>query len=519
MRFFFFCMCAVILFIETNSIVHAQNVDNLLSSDNVFDTLSVDLKINGSDGPINVAVGERITISWESEGATRCKGNWSKKDLPFNGKISGRLNRSLIGSVTVRFACMDADGNRTDDSVVLNISNPSVINTPLTPQPPPPPPPPPPSPVPDQPIIISSCGEITKPGTYLVDTDLVSSGEPCVHIHDTNNVELNCQSRVIIGKNENYGIFVQKTSDFKISNCTLTSSINVPVDVSTQHVLRIADSQRGELYGSTINGNYASVSGATDIAIHDNKFTNQFSVYKSNRITITKNSFSNDTDPIHLESGDNNLIVSNTIDGKSDGVWRGLGGESKSIGSDDGIVIKNENHDLIQGNAIQNVWDCGIENAGTLFDSKIIGNSVKNAGYCAIGGWYWSSVKGNLIKDNVGDNIPQMFVFFRAYHLLPNEQYVYFKDNMFENNKFINPRIVVLRDGSDGFMNASRIVIEASDVPSPNIAVGSNIFKNNDFSTAALPYFSPPSMIVDGGGNICAKSSDPNYPLACGRGN
>src|SRR3989344_6213835 len=112
----------VMLFIGVFSSAYAESADTLLQNENIFDTLSVDLKINGSDGPVEVAVGDRITISWESDGAKRCRSNFSKKDLPLNGKVSGRLSRSLVGSITVRIACIDADGNREDDTVVLKIT-------------------------------------------------------------------------------------------------------------------------------------------------------------------------------------------------------------------------------------------------------------------------------------------------------------------------------------------------------------------------------------------------------------
>src|SRR3989344_76515 len=130
----------VMLFIGVFSSAYAESADTLLQNENIFDTLSVDLKINGSDGPVEVAVGDRITISWESDGAKRCRSNWSKKDLPLNGKVSGRLNSSLVGSVTVRIACKAGDGNREDDTVILKITRPSTttIINPVPPQPPPP---------------------------------------------------------------------------------------------------------------------------------------------------------------------------------------------------------------------------------------------------------------------------------------------------------------------------------------------------------------------------------------------
>lgn len=358
---------------------------------------------------------------------------------------------------------------------------------------------------------LNSCGEINKSGKYSLVADITNTkSEPCIKVQNINNVSLDCQNHTITSKNENYNIYVKGVSDFKINNCKLVSSVNVSADVSSQHVLRIEDSKQGEVYDNIIGGNFTSISGATAISVHDNAFTNQLSVYQSNHITITSNNISNGSDPLHLEGGNNNSVISNIIDGKSDGIF------ANRIGADDGIVPRDESQDLIQENTIQNVFDCGIENVGSIFDSKIIGNNIKNAGFCGIGGWYWSSVKGNLIKDNIADNTPQLFHFARTYSLKSGEQYVYFKDNTFENNKFVNPRTVIVRGGGYGFENASQITIEATDVPSSSIIVGNNIFLNNDFTIVADPIlFTPENMIIDGGGNKCPTTVGTNFPLKC----
>lgn len=365
---------------------------------------------------------------------------------------------------------------------------------------------------------VSACGEIKKPGKYLLVADLINTKtEPCIKFQDVKNASLDCQNHTIISHNEDYNIYVKGSSDFKIKNCKLQSSVTLPSD-RVQHVLRIEDSKRGEVSGSTIGGNFATVSGSTVVTLHNNTFTNQFSIYKSNHITITQNNFSNNIDPITLDSGSDNSVISNVIDGKSDGI---LHNDGNNIGADDGIVIKNESRDMIQGNAIKNVYDCGIETIGYMFDSKVISNSVKNAGVCLLGGWYWTSLKGNLIKDNVGDDMPRLFVFWRSNGLLSTEQYVYFKDNVFENNKFINPRKVIGNNEEDWFMEASYITMESSDVPSlsipgSKIIIGNNVFKNNNFTTiAGSVVFSPVNMIVDGGGNICPATTDLNFPLKC----
>lgn len=90
---------------------------DFLSTENIFDTVSVDLKVNGSDGPIEVEKRDRIVLSWISEGATRCRGVWSKNDLKLSGTAAGRITRS----VNIKIACIDGEGNRADDAVRVDV--------------------------------------------------------------------------------------------------------------------------------------------------------------------------------------------------------------------------------------------------------------------------------------------------------------------------------------------------------------------------------------------------------------
>ncbi|TSC83699.1 MAG: hypothetical protein G01um101417_433 [Parcubacteria group bacterium Gr01-1014_17] len=89
-----------------------------LADESIFDTVSVDLKVNGQDGPIEVEKKARIVLSWISDGATRCRGVWSKKDLKLSGTSAGRISRSA----TIKIACINADGELAEDSVGVNIT-------------------------------------------------------------------------------------------------------------------------------------------------------------------------------------------------------------------------------------------------------------------------------------------------------------------------------------------------------------------------------------------------------------
>lgn len=100
---------------------HSQSPSSNLSdvtSESIFDTVSVDLKVNGQDGPIEVEKRDRIVLSWISEGATRCRGVWSKNGIKLSGTAAGRITRPA----KIKIACINADGERADDSVRVDVT-------------------------------------------------------------------------------------------------------------------------------------------------------------------------------------------------------------------------------------------------------------------------------------------------------------------------------------------------------------------------------------------------------------
>ncbi len=105
------------------SVAQAQDV----GFENIFESVSVDLKVNGQDGPVTVNSGDRIVVSWLSEGAARCKGNWSKNDIKTSGTVSGRISRSVV----IKAACIDKENNRDDDAVVVNVTGKPAVTTPV----------------------------------------------------------------------------------------------------------------------------------------------------------------------------------------------------------------------------------------------------------------------------------------------------------------------------------------------------------------------------------------------------
>ena len=516
-----------------NATTRAQTPSDFLPSESVFDTLSADLKINGKDGPVEVAVGERITISWESEGAKRCKGNWSRNDLKLNGKITGRLGSSVVNSIIVRIACIDADGNREDDSVALKItgSTPPPFKNPVNPTPSSPTPPPA-----DQPIIISSCGEITKSGKYILARNLLSVNADCLSIYDTTEVHLDCRDYSISVNPNGRGfipIDIKRVENFSIESCQLKIPKQEPWS-GFEFTIKIRDSKNGEIKKNIFENTSVPVSSSTHITIRDNRFADSVYVQDYTTGSIIENnifslSYEHDVTPsgmVELNFGSYNQVRGNKINGGAKGIM------AEQIRADDGILLQYESFDRIEKNFVENNYDCGIETVGTITDTTIKNNHTKNNGECGIGGWYWSSWKGNVVSENIVENSPKMFQFSRIYGFrstgwdplqkLPADQSVIFQDNIFTGNKFVNARVTPFDYPSSLITINLPTQSGTGDVRLPllsELIVKNNTFSNNDFSTTLkAPLFAPTGMIVDGGGNICAKSSEPDYPLACGRG-
>ena len=345
---------------------------------------------------------------------------------------------------------------------------------------------------------IDSCRTISAAGEYSLSGDLTNiKSEPCIKIQNVNNVSLNCQNHTITSKDENYNIYVKGSSNFKINNCKLTSSVLLPSE-STQHVLRIEDSKQGEISNSTVGGNYATISGSSFVTGRNNTFNTQFIVYKSNNVTLKDNSFNfaGGAVTIAFYEGSSNSLISNVLDGKSDGIF-----ENKN-GTDDVVFLDNENDDLIQGNTLRNAYECAIE-FNRVAGVKIIGNKVNNTGLSFLCGWHYVSAQGTTVRDNVVNNSPSLFWFFRERALRSNEQYVYFQNNVFENNKLINPKT------GTGFSFAAMIDFNRLIVPSQNYIIGNNILRNNDFTKLVGSLrLAPGNIVTDGGGNICSGAEE-----------
>ncbi len=384
-----------------------------------------------------------------------------------------------------------------------------------------------PSPQIDDPIFISgpikkitTCTDISSPGKYILSQNIVSSDkEPCIKIHDTSDVLLDCANYSITANARFYhNIFVDKVKNFIISSCTLKNK----TPQSLQNSFLVINSQTGSITKNVFTKTTSLYIGkSSNIRFTDNLINSALNVNESSKTLIQNNDFilipttdRKQTNTLLLVSGgSNNTVKNNTFDGASDGVFNGLYG---NVGADDSIILVNERNALIEGNYIKNNWDLGIENTDYLFDSKIINNRIENTGVAGIGGWYYSSVKGNIFDGNVVKNSPQLFDFFRVYGIKDGAPPVYFKDNTFINNKLANQKRIQPASWFVIDTAGSRTGPGIRELTEKDIVTGNNIFKNNDFGKARAPVFSPKDMIIDGGGNICAQPDVTDYPLRCG---
>ncbi|MBC7836338.1 peptidoglycan-binding protein [Acetobacteraceae bacterium] len=113
-------------------------------SDKYFTLLprAVDLKVNGSDGPITIASNQKITVSWAGTGVKYCAlynvqnsiggtaGNIA--NLPSSGTLSLYFTPARGASVNVWISCERPDGATRGDAVPVNNTSPQPASLQIT---------------------------------------------------------------------------------------------------------------------------------------------------------------------------------------------------------------------------------------------------------------------------------------------------------------------------------------------------------------------------------------------------
>jgi hypothetical protein len=299
-------------------------------------------------------------------------------------------------------------------------------------------------------------------------------------------------------------------------------------------------------------------SQVTNFVFDNNKMVGNYLQTYCNKCVISNNQF---TTPATITAGiitSLNSTLTHILWNNMDGGWDGDFAnrmveviDKKNAGSDDGIILWDEEAAVIENNTIQNVWDCGVENLGLLKNSTIRNNHIVTVGYCGIGGWYWSSLIGNNISFNKVENGWRILEYQRdgalrpsgwdSLHLAAADTAIYFKDNVFEGNELVPPVkypfdpdfSVVLPVYNRLFYNGSSRPLPGEVAPTDSQFIfWNNVFKNNVFGLPSVaPWFGDPGedprfgsglpvpgYIIDGGGNVCQQPWPfvaKDYPLKC----
>jgi hypothetical protein len=363
--------------------------------------------------------------------------------------------------------------------------------------------------------LLSACGDISRPGRYRLSGDLIANpGQSCLRIHDTANVQLDCAHHAILSNGAPFAVSIERVKHFSVEACEMR-------DVATIG-LHLADVSDGLIHRSLLHGmnvNSPESGEASELAILDNTFTEYYQQYRTHDSRIAHNRFRLPEDTggaaaVLLDHGWHNEVAGNEIDG-------GWAFASKpATGPRDGLVLSFEADTRVLNNQIANNWDCGIETVGRLERMVLSGNSIRNSGLCGIGGWRWSSWRGNQVAGNRFDRVGTMFLFGRQYGLQKAEDYAYFEDNLFTGNRAgsfatEDPGAYAADCGFGAVAGPDRF---GRTLAPSQLLVRNNVFRQNDFGLALrAPRLSSRSLAVDGGQNICQESTDPSYPLACGR--
>ena len=379
---------------------------------------------------------------------------------------------------------------------------------------------------------LTTCQDITAPGLYVLAGDLLQTQDSaaCLNIHDTQNVRLDCGQHTVTGGYYGPAISITNVQDFAISNCTLAAPVGV-------FIVMASNSSYGALSGNTIGNldspaQYISFTSVNNTKLVGNTINAGFqqyyssgNVFRSNTATCPK---TQTCAAVFISAlGSNNTMVQNVIDGQGSA-------STDPLGADDGIVIEDETGDVLAGNTIRNTWDTGIETIGNIVDLHIKSNTIANAAYAGIGGWYFNSWRHVRVMDNTVSNTPQMFALLRICglrpqnwdgHGAPADTAVYFQGNLFSGNQFVGSQ--------PGSYSAYIPIYDELNYPQENQVCGDpgerrarpsdfklhgNVFTQNNFGHLQLaPYFSSPVKlgdIEDGGGNVCSNPG-PAYPLVC----
>ena len=123
--------CSTVYNLEPCTTYHYQAVaknsaDTSYGGDKSFTTkclpVTIDIKVNDSDGPITVSYKDNITLSWSSENSASCQasGDWSGTKAVSGSQV---IQMNEVKTNTFTITCQDFTGTKTEtDSVTVVVT-------------------------------------------------------------------------------------------------------------------------------------------------------------------------------------------------------------------------------------------------------------------------------------------------------------------------------------------------------------------------------------------------------------
>jgi hypothetical protein len=334
---------------------------------------------------------------------------------------------------------------------------------------------------------ITSCGVISTPGAYFLQTDIsqaVAAGL-CLAIQ-ANNVQLDCRNHRVTS------LGFGAVNSVTVTNCSVANAM-----VNTYGLTNVT------LAHNTLTGGWSS-SGSQHLTLTANHVSGSGVLLSTASFAVlTDNTFDSLTPTLEpagagaavgLFFGNNNQVSQNTIDG-------GYDGSGTEVGVDDGVVLQDEANDTIQSNSISNAFDSGIEGVDVVQSTTIARNTIINAGTAGIGAFLCTSWTGNVIAGNSVSLSPRMlYVIYRVDAMKCGSPIPVgsFTNNQVTGNRFVSPT-------GNGVTPGMSISLDAVG---PH-AVLNNLIQGNDLGTASALVLSPGTGFINGGGNVCAPLSSP----------
>lgn len=303
------------------------------------------------------------------------------------------------------------------------------------------------------------------PGSYGLDGDIGTAGTRggvCLTI-STNNVTVDCASHTVNG----YVSIADSATGVSVMNCTMTGLRN-PTNISNVTI------------SNSVMSNIVSITNSHNVTVDHNQIT--VTGGRPGAIVI-------------FQGGGQNQLLGNTIDGGYHG--QDLGGQGNDgPGADDGVILQSETGDLVQGNAIQNIFDAGIEGVDAVHGTTISNNSITHAVVAGVSSYWCTDWDANTIHGNTVSETEAAIWITYAFGDKCGEttgQLGRFTNNTVTGNSLRNPV-----GGNRVGLLISLLEIKQS--------VTSNVIGGNDVGATAIQ-LTPIGGFSDGGGNACGSGS------------